>query len=807
VKLLRSWLKQERMTSRHSSWGATLRIAILLLLATLSLEGLRRVSNSAAQQLQRQNEQLELLSWIALDTNRPLLDWAHWDDIYNFVTGKDPDFVTRYMETTGLLDGGAVLAIVDSRDQLTAISGADSHDRSPRSALVQCLTGVAAMQRRRGEDYLPVICPSEHGPLAGGIATITDNLIRRTTTSRLIYLVPLLESGNASSVQQGLSTLSKQLVLSDTSPGQAGRAQRVVTPTLWTGNEQKLSVQDPDSSTTLARELLPLALLALCGVLMILGLRAQWMLAQRRLQLERLHSERMSSQRIRRTERELTELLDQVQLGNDANESMAFARMLKRRVDVPLTNRSGTQRVERLAERFEGVLQTARSLALLDVTTGLPNRSYFLERLNWESERSRNRGVSLALLFINIDKFKQINETYGHSTGDGVLQHVAQELEKLIESNDFLARFGGDEFSLILNTENLDDPSEETLREHSHQRALDLLERFQNKARRLPDQISLSLSIGIAISDAAGTTPEELIRRSDMAMVLAKTHRQRRVSVFDIKSDWDELNNYRLFNALQSDISHAPERFSIVFQSIVDASERMCKVEALSRWANPEFPDVPADLIFSLAERYRLVPELGQLILERTLQELVQLRQELNRPDLNLAINISPSQLSQQDFSIWLLAQLSLQRIRPESVTVEVTESAVVETSQELTDNLDALRRAGVKLALDDFGTGFSSLRLLMWLKPDELKIDKSFVLAASHDPVALKIVQLLQTLTAQMQLLLVAEGVEDAALLQLLLQAGVQRFQGFLFARPLSRSDFVANYRDRTSQISVVPA
>ena len=292
-----------------------------------------------------------------------------------------------------------------------------------------------------------------------------------------------------------------------------------------------------------------------------------------------------------------------------------------------------------------------------------------------------------------------------------------------------------------------------------------------------------------------------------MAMVLAKTHRQRRVSVFDIKSDWDKLNNYRLFNALQSDISHAPERFSIVFQSIVDASERMCKVEALSRWANPEFPDVPADLIFSLAERYRLVPELGQLILERTLQELVQLRQELNRPDLNLAINISPSQLSQQDFSIWLLAQLSLQRIRPESVTVEVTESAVVETSQELTDNLDALRRAGVKLALDDFGTGFSSLRLLMWLKPDELKIDKSFVLAASHDPVALKIVQLLQTLTAQMQLLLVAEGVEDAALLQLLLQAGVQRFQGFLFARPLSRSDFVANYRDRTSQISVVPA
>ena len=808
MKLLRSWLKQERVASRNSSWGATLRIAILLLLASLSLEGVRRVSNSSAQQLQRQNEQLELLNWIALDTNRPLRDWAHWDDSYNFITGKDPDFVNRYMETTGLLDGGAVLAIVDGRDQLTAISGADSHDRSPRSALVQCLTGVAAMQRRSGEDYLPVICPSEHGPLVGGIATITDNLIRRTTTSRLIYLVPLLESGSASSVQQGLSTLSKQLVLSATSPGQAGRAQRAVTPTLWTGDGQKLAVHAPDSSATLARELLALAVLALCGVLAILSLRAQWMLAQRHLQLERLRRERLSSQRIRRTERELTQLLDQMQLGNDANESLVFARMLKRRVNDPTAKSSRSQRVERLAERFEGVLQTARSLALLDATTGLPNRSYFLERLNWESERSRDRGVSLALLFINIDKFKQINETYGHSTGDGVLQHVARELEQLIESNDFLARFGGDEFSLILNTENLDDPSEETLREHSHQRALDLLERFQSNARRHPDQIKISLSIGIAISDAAGTSAEELIRRSDMAMVLAKTRRQQRVSVFDIESDWDELNNYRLFNALQSDISHAPERFSIVFQSIVDASEQMCKVEALSRWANPDFPDVPADLIFALAERYRLVPELGRVILEHTLQELVKLRQELERPDLNVAINISPSQLSQQDFGTWLLAQFSLQRIRPESVTVEVTESAVVETSQELTDNLEALRRAGVKLALDDFGTGFSSLRLLMWLKPDELKIDKSFVLAASRDPVALKIVRLLQTLTAQMQLLLVAEGVEDTALLQLLRQAGVQRFQGYLFARPLSRPELVAKYRGaHAPHSSVAPA
>lgn len=807
MKLLRSWLKQERVASRNSSWGATLRIAILLLLATLSLEGLRRAGNSVTQQVQRQNEQLELLSWIASDTNRALRDWAHWDDTYNYVTGKDPDFVRRYMETTGLLDGGAVLAIVDELDQLKDLTGAETKDRPITSPLVRCLTGVAAMQRRRSDDYLSVICPSSRGPLVGGVATITDNLIRRTTSSRLFYLVPLLQPGAASSLQQGLSTLSHQLVLNSSAPGPDRGSQRAVIPTLWSGDEQQLAVRSPDSSTALTRELLALAALAGFSLMIILSLRAQWMLTQRSLRLVRLRHARLSSQRIRRTERELTQLLDQVQIGNDANESMAFARMLKRRVSDPGARRSSSQQVERLAERFEEVLQTARSLALLDATTGLPNRSYFLERLNWESERSRNRGVCLALLFINIDKFKQINETYGHSTGDGVLQHVARELEQLIESNDFLARFGGDEFSLILNTENLPDPSEQTLREHSHHRALDLLERFQEKARQQPEQIKISLSIGIAISDTAGTSAEELIRRSDMAMVLAKTRRQQRVSVFDIESDWDELNNYKLFNALQSDINHAPDRFSIVFQSIVDASGQMCKVEALSRWANPDFPDVRADLIFALAERYRLVPELGRVILEHTLQDIVRLRQELERPDLNVAINISPSQLSQQDFGTWLLSQFSLQRIRPESVTVEVTESAVVETSQELSDNLEALRRAGVKLALDDFGTGFSSLRLLMWLKPDELKIDKSFVLAASRDPVALKIVQLLQTLTAQMQLLLVAEGVENTALLQLLHQAGVQRFQGYLFARPLSRPELVARYRTQAPHSSVAPA
>jgi len=792
VPVLRSWLKQERFAASNPRWGVTLRVGTLLLIVVVGLEAARRVQASREQKEQRQREHIELLQSLVRDSGRALADWAHWDDTYDFVNGKNPGFVSHDMATTALLDGGAVMAVFDGQGQPLALEGVGSRDRSPRSPLQRCLADVVRYRLQTGLERLPVICPGENGPLAGGIETITDTQVQQRSDASLLYLVPMLAPGGQSTIQSGLRDLSQQLVLTPMSAA-ARSGLRPVEPELWTTGGRQLLVRPPDSTAQTASELLALGALLGGGLLISLALRIQWMLGQRRLQLEQLRRERLVAQRIRRTERDFSQLLDQVQTGSEANESRAFARLLNQSAPDLNAESSEKQRVVRLAERFELVLQTARSLALVDAITGLPNRSYFLERLNWESERSRNQKRPLALLFINIDRFKQINETYGHNTGDGVLQHVARELERLIDSRDFLARFGGDEFSLILHTDHVAYGSEAAIRDHAHERALALLEGFRSSASQQPEQIKLSLSIGIAISDPSGTTPEELIRRSDMAMVIAKSRRGERVSVFDIESDWDSLNNYRLYNALQSDISHAPERFRILFQPIVDGSGSYRKVEALCRWHNPEFPDVPADVFFGLAERYQLIQELGRLIIGQTLRELVLLRQQLGRPELGLAINISPSQLGLEGFGPWLLAQLSEHRIPADSVTVEITESAVVETSFELTDNLDSLRRAGVQLALDDFGTGYSSLRLLMWLKPNELKIDKSFVVAATQDPVALQIVRLLQNLTEQMQLLLVAEGVEDQSMFDLLRQAGLQRYQGYLFSRPLSRADLVA--------------
>lgn len=797
---LRSWLKQERLAAGSSRWVRTLRTGTLLVLLLIGLEGLRRYRTVHQQLGQYQEEQLQRLQSLVRDTHRPLSDWAAWDEVLAFAEGRQPDFVERLMRTTALLDGGAVMAIHNGQGRPLALEGMDRQDRRATSPLLRCLDAVARQRLQQGADHLPVVCPSTGGPLVGGVAVITDTAGERRSEASLTYLVPLLAAGDGSRQQSGLRALSDQLVLhpaATTSAASTGTTAdptvQTVRPTLWTGGGRPLQVRQPPIGPRLRAEALALGALVAGALLLVLGLRMRWMLGQRNLMLARIRRDRLLNQRIRHTERELSGLLDQVQVGGEGSETMAFARMLKRREADQDDSAPQKGRLERLAERFELVLHTARSLALIDPITGLPNRSYFLERLHWESERSRRNGRPLVLLFINIDRFKQINETYGHHTGDSTLQHVATELQRLISGNDFLARFGGDEFSLILDTSDLDDGEPSAMRAHAHARALELLEGFRGRASSQPERIKLSLSIGIAISEAGGTTAEELIRRSDTAMVMAKSGRRQHVSVFDMDREWDALNNYRLFNALQSDISHAPERFEIVFQPIVDPSGQLLKVEALARWRNPEFAAVSPDVVFAVAERYRLMPELGRLLLATTLRELTLLRHDLARPGLALALNISASQLAEAGFGPMLLAELSEQRIAAEGVTLEITESAVVETSIELTDNLESLRRAGVKLALDDFGTGFSSLRLLMWLKPDELKIDKSFVLAAAEDPIAEQIVRLLHALSREMQLTLVAEGVEVDTMYQLLRSAGIDHFQGHLFCRALSRQALAA--------------
>jgi diguanylate cyclase (GGDEF)-like protein len=801
--LMRTWLKQERQALANPGWRTLLKIGAPLLLLLVVLEGARRLHERSQQLAERQEQAIALLHWLAEEQRRITLDWAHWDETLAFSEGRNPAFPSTHLDTTVILDSGGVIGIWGPQGQLLELRGGNRREPEGLRELRRCLDGVESKRRSSGAQHLGLLCAAGQQLYVGTLESISDNTGSRRSRASLAYLVPLLPPETRKPLAASLLTLRSELMLGGPSAMSMGSA-KPLSPPLWTVGGEKVHVVHPATPGNTLPALLPLAGLSAASAALLLGLRLQWMLGVRGQQLHARRLELAHGRRIRSIQRDIGQLLEQGQGQGRSDQLGAFARLLHQQgeaetgeTDSSAANTDGLRPEERLVQRVESLLANARGLVLNDSLTGLPNRSYFLQQLNWESEQCRSQGIPLALLFINIDRFKRINETYGHSAGDLVLQHVAGELRRLIRPPDFLARFGGDEFGLIISTSDLEERGEAAIRDLAHQRALSLLDQFNSRIALEPEQLSISLSIGIALSDLRGSSPEELIRRSDQAMAIAKQRRTSAISVFDIHCDAHQLPDYRLFNALESDVNDAEDRFLIVFQPIVGIDGRMLEVEALARWLNPRFPGTPPDLFMGLAERYRLIDRLGKLMIEKSLTGFNHLRQELQQgSSLRLAINISPSQLLHQGFGPWLLERLSFRQIPPSAITVEVTESAVIETTNDLNVNLASLREAGVRLALDDFGTGFSSLRLLMALRPDELKIDKSFVAATLNDRLAQQIVLLLQQLSENMGLTLVAEGVEDERTRDSLVEAGVRCFQGYLYAQPSTAEQLIISQR-----------
>lgn len=807
---LRSWLKQEGQAMANPGWRTLLKIATPLLLSLVLLEAVRRIQERREQLENRQQQAIDLLHWLAAEQRKIALDWGHWDDSLAFAEGGNPSFASTDMGTTALLDSGAVMAIWSPSGKLLASRGGSSDGESTDSALLRCLNDVNSRRRSSGAADLNLLCAGADQLYVGVLVAMSNSASTRTSTASLAYAVPLITSDSRKPLAASLSSLRSQLVLTGGENSHSSRA-RPLMPPLWTSGGQRAGVLPPDTPEAALPALMPLAGLSAASAILLLGLRLRWMLGVRRQQLQTCQAQLDHGRRIRTMQREIGTTLEQLQGQERSDQLGAFARLLHQQdADAPdadrstaAANASATPPQERLVQRLESLLAGTRRLVLNDGLTGLPNRSYFLQQLSWESDQCRSLGIPLGLLFININRFKRINETYGHHAGDLVLQHVASELKRLIQPSDFLARFGGDEFGLILNTSASMEASETVLRELAHQRALGLLKSFNSHVQLDPEPLNVSLSIGIALSDLSGSSPEELMRRSDQAMTIAKRQRTSSVSVFDLHCDSHQLPDYRLFNALDSDLNFAPERLQIMFQPIIDLDGNMIEVEALARWHNPQFPDTSPEQFMGMAERYRLIDRLGKLLLDRSLIGYCQLRRELPQgSSLRLAINISPSQLLHDGFATWLLEQLRQRQIPATAITVEVTESAVIETTDDLNANLISMRSAGMRLALDDFGTGFSSLKLLLLLRPDELKIDKSFVFATLKDTLALRIVLLLQQLSETMGLTLVAEGVEDERTRDRLVEAGVRCFQGYLYSRPATAAELIASARKTAPQL-----
>ncbi|MBP6094920.1 MAG: EAL domain-containing protein [Methyloversatilis sp.] len=425
------------------------------------------------------------------------------------------------------------------------------------------------------------------------------------------------------------------------------------------------------------------------------------------------------------------------------------------------------------------------TLANFDSLTGLANRHYFRTQLSIIRPSVDDRARPCALMFFDLDDFKDVNDSLGHAAGDRVLQLVSRRLKERIGAGDLLARLGGDEFALIC------------WGGHSPERASALADRLLEAFREpvLIDDVSVQIgcSIGIALAPLHGDDPDVLLKNADMALYAAKAAGRNTWRFFAL--DMDERARHRL--SVHSDLLGALERgeFELHYQPQVDMRNgRVAGFEALIRWRHPQRGLVaPSDFI-SIAEETGLIASIGRWALERACQDA------MSWPDgMTVAVNVSAVQFARGAVVDVVRAALASSGLEPSRLEIEITESLLIHDSAAARDILGALRQLGIGIALDDFGTGYSSLAYLRSFPMTKLKIDRSFVISLSRDESARAIVRAIINLAHALRLETTVEGVETPAQWTALSGEECTYAQGFLIARPLPEPripDFLADWR-----------
>jgi diguanylate cyclase (GGDEF)-like protein len=436
--------------------------------------------------------------------------------------------------------------------------------------------------------------------------------------------------------------------------------------------------------------------------------------------------------------------------------------------------------------------------ALHDTLTGLPNRALFHDRVHQAIESARRAETNCAVMVMDLDHFKEINDTLGHYHGDRLLQLVGQRLSSTLRAEDTVARLGGDEFAVML-------PS---VRDSDH--ALEVAHKLLDSLRRSFEIDGLSLevgaSIGIACFPEHGEDGETLLQRADIAMYVAKSaHAGARL--YEIEHDQHSVQRLALAGELRRAIEH--DELLLHYQPKIDvATGRIVGAEALCRWQHPSLGLImPADFV-PMAEHTGLITPLTKRVLEIALAQIAAWR-DVGR-HLSVAVNLSArsfldSQLLEED----LPALIAEHGIDPALLELEITESMIVGDPQRARGVLENLHALGVTLAIDDFGTGYSSLAYLRELPVDEIKIDRSFVLEMKGDRSGETIVRSIIDLAHNLGLRAVAEGVEDQALLTRLTELGCDTAQGYHISRPLPTRRFEAwleSYPLRTTWLGSEP-
>ena len=424
-----------------------------------------------------------------------------------------------------------------------------------------------------------------------------------------------------------------------------------------------------------------------------------------------------------------------------------------------------------------------RKQAYYDALTGLPNRILLDDRLKHAIQYGERFDNKVAVLFIDLDDFKKVNDNAGHHAGDILLKEVTTRIQSCIREVDTLARLGGDEFVLVL--ENIQDTDiVSTICER-------IIIALSQSFNIFDNDYFISSSIGVSVYPQDGQTQQELMRKADMAMYRAKSLGKSNFQFFDDSLEASSQFHLYLENQLRSAIEKA--QFSLVFQpKVCLKTQKVTAFEALIRWFDEGGNFVsPADFI-PLAEQTGLIEKVGSWVLEATCQQIKSWK-DLGLPLLPVAINVSPVEFNCQGLVDRFRQALEKYGIPGEMLEIEITESVFFEDMNKMSEILQKLRELGITVAVDDFGTGFSSLQYLHQLPIDVLKIDRSFIIDLEGNSHNEAIADTILTLARNLKLTVVAEGVETQASIDFLSERGCELAQGYFFYKPMQASDVTA--------------
>jgi diguanylate cyclase (GGDEF)-like protein/PAS domain S-box-containing protein len=430
--------------------------------------------------------------------------------------------------------------------------------------------------------------------------------------------------------------------------------------------------------------------------------------------------------------------------------------------------------IEDMTERAHADARIAH-MAHHDALTGLANRALFTEKIEQASARQRRLGEGFAVFMLDLDGFKDINDSLGHPAGDALLKEMAVRLKSVLRETDVLARFGGDEFAII-------QAGEANQRIGAVALAVKLLEAVGKPLDLNGNKVNVSTSIGIALAPDDGVEPDELLKKADLALYRTKSDGRNGFNFFHSDMTVDADARYQLRNEISDAITRG--EFELHYQPVFDVKTRQpCGVEALIRWRHPTKGKLPPDSFIPIAEESGLIVPLGQWILERACKDAATWPEHIK-----VAVNLSAVQFRKGNLFDVILCALVESGLSPERLELEITESVLLENEADYRVMLQQLKNLGVTIVLDDFGQGYSSLGYITRFPVDKIKIDKAFTQGLALRSECTAIVSSVLTLARGLDITTTAEGVETEEQFEMLRLAGVDVVQGFLFGRPVAK-------------------